>query len=208
MTRPVPARVVAVAGPSGTGKTVLCARLAAELGWPVVHLDDFFRDGDDPSLPMIELAGGGPLVDWDDPGSWAGEDALAALSELCSTGVAELPIYAIGADRRTGSRQVRSETAAIILAEGIFADLLAAPLRDRGLLAAAVCLRQPSSVVFVRRLLRDLRERRKPPTVALRRGMNLLRTHREVVERAVRHGCTPLSTAAAYAMLRGLGSSG
>jgi len=36
----VRAQVVVVAGPSGSGKSRLCERLAAEHGLPVVHLDD------------------------------------------------------------------------------------------------------------------------------------------------------------------------
>ena len=43
-------RVVVLAGPSGAGKSRLAARLHAAYGWPVVRLDDFYRDGDDPGL--------------------------------------------------------------------------------------------------------------------------------------------------------------
>ena len=57
------ARVVVLAGPSGTGKSRLAARLCATHGWPVVRLDDFYRDVDDPKVPV--LASG--LTDWDDP---------------------------------------------------------------------------------------------------------------------------------------------
>ncbi len=35
-------RLVAVDGPAGSGKTTLAGRLAAELGAPVVHLDDLY----------------------------------------------------------------------------------------------------------------------------------------------------------------------
>jgi len=72
---PDPERVVILAGPSGSGKSRLAARLHAAHGWPIVRLDDFYRDGDDPTLPMTEL-GATRLVDWDDPGSW---DAAAAV---------------------------------------------------------------------------------------------------------------------------------
>ena len=57
-----PARVVVVAGPSGSGKTVLCRRLSEERGWPVVNLDDFYKDGDDPTLPLVDLPGGDPAA--------------------------------------------------------------------------------------------------------------------------------------------------
>jgi len=45
---PVVSRVVVLAGPSGIGKS----RLAALSGLPVLRLDDFYRSGDDPALPL------------------------------------------------------------------------------------------------------------------------------------------------------------
>ena len=60
---PRPARVLVLAGPSGAGKSRLARRLHAAHGWPIVQLDDFYRDGDDPALPMSPQAG---LPDWDD----------------------------------------------------------------------------------------------------------------------------------------------
>ena len=44
-----PALVVLLGGPSGSGKSSLAART----GLPVLHLDDFYRAGDDPSLPLL-----------------------------------------------------------------------------------------------------------------------------------------------------------
>ena len=49
--------MVVLAGPSGAGKS----RLAERLGLPVLRLDDFYKDGDDPSLPRITTgANAGP----------------------------------------------------------------------------------------------------------------------------------------------------
>jgi uridine kinase len=59
-------------------------------------------------------------------------------------------------------------------------------------------------VTFWRRLIRDLRERRKPPLVALRRGLALMRDQRRVVAHAVELGCTPVSPEAAYAEVSAL----
>ncbi|HTJ69053.1 MAG TPA: hypothetical protein VL551_16075, partial [Actinospica sp.] len=77
------ARVIVVAGPSGSGKSRLCTRLREGHGVPVVNLDDFYKDGDDPTLPSLDLGGGAPIVDWDSPESWHREDALRALERLC-----------------------------------------------------------------------------------------------------------------------------
>ena len=84
------ARVIVVAGPSGSGKSRLCARLRSTFGTPVVNLDDFYKDGDDPTLPRRRIGPGHDIVDWDDPRSWSREDALEALHDLCRYGVADL----------------------------------------------------------------------------------------------------------------------
>ena len=75
------AQVVLLAGPSGSGKSTLAARL----GWPVLRLDDFYREGTDPLLPR-DAAG---VVDWDHPGAWNAEAAAreSANSRSVSPGV-------------------------------------------------------------------------------------------------------------------------
>ena len=195
------ARVVVVAGPSGCGKSRLCRRLHERRGWPVVNLDDFYKDGDDPTLPRIELAGGAPIVDWADPASWDHDAAVTALEELCRDGTAEIPVYDISKDGRVGSRRVSLTGASYLLAEGIFADRVVASCRSRGLLADAVCVANPRLVTFWRRLVRDLRESRKPPWVLVRRGLSLLRDEPRVVARAEEAGCVTMTGNQAFARL-------
>ncbi|MHA7126763.1 AAA family ATPase [Janibacter indicus] len=48
---PSTGRVVVLAGPSGSGKSRLAARLHRAHGWPVVRLDDFYKDLDAPTCP-------------------------------------------------------------------------------------------------------------------------------------------------------------
>lgn len=198
------ARVVVVAGPSGAGKSVLCSRLSAELGWPVVNLDDFYKEGGDPTLPRAHLAGGPDIVDWDHPDSWHLEDAIAALRELCTEGRVDAPIYDIASDSRVGHRIVEVGSAPYVLAEGIFADTVVRPCRSQGLLAEAVCVRNPRLLTFWRRLTRDLRESRKPAWVLVRRGLALLHDDPAVVARAEAAGCTVMSAATAYERLGAL----
>lgn len=199
VAEPLP-RVIVLAGPSGSGKTRLSRRLAL----PVLNLDDFYKDGTDPSLPRMELAGGTPIVDWDDPASWRADDAVAAICALCESGRAELPVYEIARNARTGSHVLDLGGAPYFLAEGIFAQEIVGACRDRGVLADAVCLTQNPWVTFLRRLSRDLREHRKPPLVLVRRGLHLVRTHRAVVEHARQRGCRVLHPDQAYAELRAL----
>jgi uridine kinase len=191
----VRARIVVLAGPSGAGKS----RLAARLGLPVLRLDDFYKDGDDPTLPRITEGANAGLVDWDHPDSWLPDDALATIERLCTMGSAEVPVYEIARDGRYGSHQLDLGQHRLFVAEGIFAQEVVPECWTRGQLAAAYCVRQHPMVTFWRRLTRDLREHRKPPLVLLRRGLALLRDQRRVVDHAVALGCRPVTPDDAYA---------
>ena len=198
------ARVIVVAGPSGSGKSRLCTRLREGRGVPVVNLDDFYKDGDDPTLPRLALAPGQEIVDWDDPASWDGRAACEALEALCRDGEADLPVYDIARDGRVGTARTSLAGSAYVVAEGLFAQEVVEDLRDRGVLADAVCVRNHRLVTFWRRLTRDLRERRKPPLVLLRRGWLLMRAEPDVVAHALACGCEPMTPDEAYARLSAL----
>jgi uridine kinase len=187
--------VIVLAGPSGAGKS----RLAERIGLPVLRLDDFYKSGGDPTLPLITEGANAGLVDWDDPASWLLDDAMAALDELCRTGRAEVPIYEISQNGRCGSQTLDLAGHDLFIAEGIFAQEVVSHCREAGLLAAAYCVRQHPMVTFWRRLTRDLREHRKPPLVLVRRGLALLRDQRRVVAHAVEKGCAPMTPDQAYA---------
>ena len=187
--------MVLLAGASGSGKTSLCRRL----GLPVVTLDDFYRDGDDPRLPRRF-----GIVDWDDPACWDADAALAAVRRLATDGVADIPVYDIPTSRRTGTARLDLAGAPIVIAEGVFAAELVAACAAAGILADAVCLRLHPAVTFGRRLLRDLVEGRKPPLTLVRRGLGLARAEPELVRRWVAAGCRPLSVGDAERSLRAL----
>jgi uridine kinase len=195
---PRPARVLVLAGPSGAGKSRLAKRLHAAHGWPIVQLDDFYRDGDDPALPMSPQAG---LPDWDDVRSWRLDDALRALEMLCRQGTVEVPVYDISASRVTGSHRVERGDHPIVLAEGIFAANTIPGLTARGLLAAAWCIRNQPTKTFVRRLVRDLAERRKAPLVLVRRGLALRRLEPGIVRTQQALGAVPMTAREAEARI-------
>jgi uridine kinase len=194
-------RVVLLAGPSGSGKTSLTRRV----GLPVLALDDFYRDADDVRTdpPLPRRFG---IVDWDDPASWDAAAALATVVQLCREGAADVPVYDIPTSRRTGTHRLDLAGAPLVVAEGIFAAELVAPLRalGDGLLADALCLTLHPAVTFGRRLLRDLAEMRKPPLTLVRRGLALARSERTLVERWTRLGCRPCSIPEAERTLRAL----
>lgn len=185
------ARVVLLAGPSGSGKSSLAART----GLPVLHLDDFYKEDGDPSLPCLP---GSSATDWDSPSAWDADAAVAAIETLCRTGAATVPVYDIAASARAGETTLAIGTARAFVAEGIFAADIVARCRELGVLADALCLRGRPSTTFRRRLLRDLREGRKSVAVLVRRGWRLMRAEPGIVARQASLGAHPCAKPEAY----------
>lgn len=177
------ARVVVLAGPSGAGKSRLAERLHAAHGWPIVRLDDFYRDLDDSAEPSMPRQVGLGIVDWDHPDSWNQSAAVASLVELVDTGSTSTPVYDLSQSRAVATTTLRAGVEDLVLAEGIFAAEIVAELESAGVLHSAWCIHHRPLVTFVRRLARDLKERRKSPMVLLRRGLALMRAEPEVIRR-------------------------
>lgn len=194
--RPTP-RVVLLTGPSGSGKT----RLAERTGLPVLRLDDFYKEGDDPTLPLLEHGAG---VDWDSPGSWNAEAAVAAVERLCRSGETTVPVYDISVSARVGEESLSLAGAPLFIAEGIFAADIASRCRELGLLADAICLRGSPFTTFRRRLLRDVRESRKPVPFLVRRGWRLMRAEGGIVTRHGQLGAVPCTRDEARERIAGL----
>ncbi|WP_351229499.1 uridine kinase [Streptomyces sp. NPDC002133] len=183
-SQPLPTRVVLLTGPSGSGKSSLAARS----GLPVLRLDDFYKEADDPTLPLIA---GGTDIDWDSPASWDANAAVEAVVELCRRGRTTVPVYDIATSSRTGAETLAIERTPLFVAEGIFAAEIVDRCRQAGVLADALCLRGRPSTTFRRRLLRDLREGRKSVAFLLRRGWRLMRLERGIVARQAALGAHP-----------------
>ena len=194
------AQVLLLCGPSGSGKS----HLAARSGLPVFRLDDFYRDADDPALPISEELG---IPDWDDPRSWRADAALDSLEQLCREGRTTAPVYDIGLSAATGTYEVALDGAAAVIAEGVFAAEIVDGLRERGLLADAVVLHRPPWKNFVRRLTRDLKERRKPPHVLWQRGRILMAAEPGIVAAACAKGCRAVEARELAALLRRLAAA-
>ena len=174
-----------VAGPSGSGKS----RLVLASGLPQVRLDDFYHDADHPGLPQTL-----GIPDWDDPATWNGAAATAALRELLATGCTTTPDYSIPLSRTVGEKRlVIPDEARVVLAEGIFA-IEALPLaRAAGLAVTGIFIDRPGWLVAWYRFRRDLRQRRKAPWVLLRRGLALWRAQGSLKRRALANGFEAMS---------------
>lgn len=194
MHPPSPARVVLLCGPSGSGKSLVAARS----GLPVLRLDDFYKEGDDPSLPLVE---GSSDIDWDHPGSWDADVAVGAIARLCATGAAPVPVYDIALSARTGEEMLHIGRTPLFVAEGVFAAEIVERCRELGVLADALCLTRGPVTTFRRRFLRDLREGRKSVPFLLRRGWRLMRAERSIVARQMSLGARPCDRDEALGLL-------
>jgi uridine kinase len=175
---------VLLCGPSGSGKSLI----ASLSGLPVLRLDDFYKEGDDPTLPLVE---GSSDIDWDHPGSWDADVAVEAIARLCATGSTRVPVYDIARSARTGETTLHLGDRPLFVAEGVFAAEIVERCRDLGLLADALCLTRGAVTTFRRRFVRDLREGRKSVPFLLRRGWRLMRAERSIVARQVALGAHP-----------------
>lgn len=185
-----PTRVILLAGPSGSGKS----HLARASGLPVLCLDDFYKDGDDPTCPREDTLG---IIDWDDPAAWDADAAVAAIEAICRTGGCEVPRYDIAADRAVGSTPFSCDGRDVFVAEGIFVAEVVTRCREAGVLADAIVITRSPWKNYARRLVRDLSERRKPPLTLLRRGRALMSAESDLVDGLVRAGCRPLDARSA-----------
>ncbi|MER5603116.1 uridine kinase [Streptomyces sp. NPDC002265] len=173
---PSSTRVVLLCGPSGSGKSLVAARS----GLPVLRLDDFYKEANDPTLPLVA---GSSDIDWDHPESWDAEVAVEAIARLCATGSTGVPVYDISLSARTGEETLHIGRTPLFIAEGIFAAEIVERCRELGLLADALCLTRGPLTTFRRRFLRDLKEGRKSVPFLLRRGWRLMRSERSIVAR-------------------------
>lgn len=189
------AQVILLTGPSGSGKSSLAARA----GLPVLRLDDFYKEGDDPTLPALPNGIG---TDWDSPLSWNTDAAVAAVAELCATGRTSVPVYEISSSSITGRAPVDLAGAPLFIAEGIFAADIVARCAELGLLADAICLSRGSVTTARRRFVRDLREGRKSVLFLLRRGWMLMRAERGIVARHAALGAQVCERDAALERIR------
>ncbi|MBE3590508.1 MAG: uridine kinase [Firmicutes bacterium] len=142
---------VGIAGGTGSGKTTLALRLAAEFRHRVVVIpyDAYYKDLS--HLPFEERA----RINYDHPLSFDQDLFLQHMAELRAGRAIERPTY----DYRLHVRRqetVRVEPADVVIVEGI---LIFESERIRSLFDIKVFVDTDADVRVLRRLLRDIRDR-------------------------------------------------
>lgn len=188
--------LILLGGSSGSGKSYLAERY----GRPHVELDNFYRElaEDSPQTPLPHTAYG--EVDWDHPGTWNCDAAVNSVLHLLRTGSMEVPHYSISTSSYSGYSTV-TRAGGPVVAEGIFVDEIRAPLIAHGVDVRAYYIDVSPITTAVRRLVRDIKERRKPLPFLLRRGWALYRAEGSVRRRYVNAGFIPTPKARIRSML-------
>lgn len=162
--------LILLGGASGSGKSYL----AQHYGTPPLQLDNFYRNiAEDQTHPMPRTAYG--EIDWDHPGTWNCEAAVAAVQQLLSTGETSVPKYSIKQSTSFGRLRVRLQPGGRVVAEGVFARTALGALREAGVPVTAYYVDSPRLITSLLRFARDVREHRKPIPFLLKRGLALFR---------------------------------
>jgi uridine kinase len=148
--------VIAIAGPSGSGKSLfaqtLCEEVrrdAPDLGLALLREDAYYRD--QRHLPLAERA----LVNYDHPDAIEQELLLAQLQALRDGEAIEMPLYDYAQHTRRADTQ-RVEPAPVIVVEGI---LLFTHISLREFFDIRFFMDTPLDICLLRRIERDVAER-------------------------------------------------
>ena len=149
--RETPCRVIGVAGGSGSGKSLFARAMAARLHPRTVVLiseDDYYRRLDGPHVDPRQF-------DFDAPAARDHAHLAADLGRLRQGLAIDRPVYSFRIHAPL-KRTVRVAPAEVVIVEGLHV------LHDaqvRGLLDFSIFLQVDADIRFIRRLLRDRRQR-------------------------------------------------
>ena len=177
MTRPI---LVGIAGGSGSGKTTVAEKIMHETAQPVVFLkqDSYYRNFD--GMSIEEKHG----INYDHPSAYDNELLIEHLQCLTRGEAVDVPVYSYARyERELWTDHVEPQP--VIILEGILV-LENAALRD--LLDIKLYVDTDADVRFIRRLLRDTRERGRTVESVVAQYMDVVRPmHLQFVEPTKRY---------------------
>jgi len=144
--------VVALAGPSGSGKSSIAARIAPSLNANVLTLEQHARNYDGKSFEQRQQ------INYDEPEALDLILLTRNLNDLKAGRAIEAPIYDFAEHRRRSDRTEAMSPRPVVIVEGILA-LHYAELRP--LLDLSLYLDAAEDVCFRRRQVRDIVERQR-----------------------------------------------
>lgn len=173
--------VLGVAGGSGSGKSTVVRRVIERMpGIPVrlLHHDSYYRDL--PDLSLEERA----KINYDHPDSLETSLLVQHLEALLRGEAVEVPTYDFAHHRRTEETR-RVEPAPVLIVDGIL--VLAEP-ELRKLMDIRVFVQTDADMRFIRRLMRDTRERNRTVESVVTQYQKTVRPmHLQFVEPSRRH---------------------
>ncbi len=144
--------IIGIAGPSAGGKTSLTNKINDNLDHSdviIIKYDDYYKDQSDMSFEQrLE-------TNYDHPSSFDTELLISDLKKLKEGKTIEKPLYDFKEHNRKKETEI-VEPKKVIILEGLF-TLLDEELRD--LLDIKLYVLEDSDICFIRRLLRDTKER-------------------------------------------------
>lgn len=167
--------IIGVCGGTGSGKTTLARRLADDLGNDalLLSMDSYYRYH--PDLTFEQRKG----INYDHPDSIDMELLMAQLTELRAGNAVDCPVYDFTIHQRTDMTE-RMESRPVIIIEGI---LLFADPRLLSLLDYKIFVDCPADVRFIRRLVRDFKERGRSTESVINQYLRTVRPmHEQFVE--------------------------
>jgi uridine kinase len=178
--RPHRPLIIAVVGGTGSGKTTVARAIHESLGGGAVLLDQDAYYRDLAHLTLDERR----QVNFDHPDSIDTELLIRHLEALAAGEAIEKPTYDFAAHTRAAQRE-RVEPSEVIIVEGI---LLLTDPRLRELFDIRIFVDVGDDVRFIRRLLRDTRERGRTMDNVIQQYLSTVRPmHLEFVEPSKRH---------------------
>lgn len=178
MPRPV---MIGIAGGTGSGKTTVANRILSSLApGRVAYLpqDAYYRDQG--HLPLEERR----KVNYDHPLAFDTELFLSHVRELLAGHPVEVPVYSFETYTRT-ARTMLLEPRDVVIVEGI---LVLENQRLRDLLDIKVYVDADPDVRFIRRLLRDIKERGRTMESVVAQYLSVVRPmHLQFVEPTKRY---------------------
>jgi uridine kinase len=173
--------VIGIAGGSGSGKTTVAQQILNRVGVDQIAFiqhDSYYKDLS--GLPPTPHAN----INFDHPNSLDTDLLIQHIVSLRGGKPVDVPIYDFSTDRRT-NQTFRIEPRRVILVEGILIFVEAAL---RKLFDIKIFVDTDSDIRFIRRLERDLTERRRTTESVIKQYQTTVRPmHLEFVEPSKRY---------------------